>query len=684
MEEEGDRSRKLEDTLAARTERLTQEVERSGRAELDLLMLRKSFETTRVGITVTDLDGRILYANPAQAKMHGSDVETLVGAEASILAPEGLRQPSALERFAAEGTFRRESRNVRKDGTVFPVSLTTDTVFDDSGAPIARVTVSEDISQRNRGRNELELRGAALGAVSEAAARFLAAGDWTAGVEETLALLGAALRADHVFALETVLQDGTIQGLRMRYFWGAGLEGTVPWAKGEVEPMSPEDAEGFFDQLSGGSFLWGNAEEAESLPASLRRRWPEQSFLLQPVRTGQRWWGVVGLSCRSAEHMFSVARVESLATAGKLLGAALTRQRDEEELRRSEEQFRGLFETSSDLIQLVDLEGRFLFVNQAWKTALGYTDEEIPALRQQELVARETRDAFQETFQRMQAGEKQECIETCFVCRDGRYLDVEGSSTTQMSEDQVSIRCIFRDVSHRREIERMKGEFIAMVSHELRTPLTSIHASLRILAKRLEGDRDRELVEIALQNSENLNHLVDDIIDLKRLEAGRLTFVPAIQNLQELVDGAVETNRAYALRLGVTLRHARREEALRVWADGKRLTQVLTNLLSNAAKFSTEGSEVSVALIGRDGYARVEIRDNGPGIPADQRSLVFKRFSQLAPVETRRGRGTGLGLSIAKSIMDQLGGRIDFYSPSRGGAVFFIELARQADGSETP
>jgi len=674
LEEGRRRHRELEATLATQAEELTQEIDKSNRSKQDLLILSKGVTTTGVGITVTDLDGRILFTNPAQAEMHGSDVDDRVGAESSVLAPEGIRQPTALKSFADGESFRRESQNIRQDGTVFPVALTTDTVFDDAGTPLARVTVSEDISNRKMQRDELQLRGAALGAISEAATRFLVVGDWTTGVEETLAVLGAALSADSVFALKTVQEDGSITGLRMRYSWGVAFEDATTWSRGEVEPISSEAAEEFFSQLAEGTFLWGGVEAAEPLPPALRRRWPHQSFLLQPVRTGEGWWGIVGVSCRTTEQMYSVARVESLATAGRLLGAALTRKRGEETLRLSEARFRGLFEASSDLIQLVDLEGRFLFVNQAWQAALGYTDEEIPELRQMDLVAPEEKNTFREIFQRMQAGEKQERVETCFVCRDGRLLDVEGSSTTEAREAQVSIRCIFRDISHRKEIERMKGEFIAMVSHELRTPLTSIHASLRILGKRLGESQERELVDIAQQNSEDLNHLVDDIIDLKRLEAGRLVFEPGMLNLQELVDRALETSRAYALRLGVKLRHTLRQEDLRVWTDGNRLTQVLTNLLSNAAKFSPEGSVVSVSVHRIGDRARVEVCDQGPGIPVEQRKRVFKKFSQLAPVETRRGRGTGLGLSIAKSIIEQLGGSIDFFSPNHGGAVFFIEL----------
>jgi two-component system, sensor histidine kinase and response regulator len=238
---------------------------------------------------------------------------------------------------------------------------------------------------------------------------------------------------------------------------------------------------------------------------------------------------------------------------------------------------------------------------------------------------------------------------------------------------------------------RLKDEFIATVSHELRTPLTSITASLDLLGELADAnlsEAGRELIGIAQANGQRLACLVNDILDIEKLEGGRVVFEMRRVGIASLLGRAVEVNRPMAERCGVRLRLAS-SSVHDVHADPDRLMQVVSNLLSNAVKFSPPGAEVVVTAADRGDNVRVSVRDHGPGVPEDFRDRIFGKFAQADNSNTRQKTGTGLGLSIVKQIVQRLGGEVGFADAPGGGAVFFVELprlqgspgsARDADG----
>jgi signal transduction histidine kinase len=238
-------------------------------------------------------------------------------------------------------------------------------------------------------------------------------------------------------------------------------------------------------------------------------------------------------------------------------------------------------------------------------------------------------------------------------------------------------------------LARAQSEFISTVSHELRTPLTSIHGSLSLLAGGIAGpltETAQPLVDIALRNSERLLALIDDLLDIQRIESGNLELSLQKVDLAPLVAQALEDNQAFGARLGVAFRLIRGEPGLRVAGDPNRLLQLLANLLSNAAKFSPPEGTVDVAVERRNGHARVSVRDHGPGIPEEFRRRIFTRFAQADSSSTRRKGGTGLGLSICKALVERMGGTISFdteaenenenenENEARRGTTFFFEL----------
>lgn len=224
-----------------------------------------------------------------------------------------------------------------------------------------------------------------------------------------------------------------------------------------------------------------------------------------------------------------------------------------------------------------------------------------------------------------------------------------------------------------------KTEFLSTVSHELRTPLTSIRASLDMALAGAFGplpDKSAGVLGIAQRNAHRLGVLIDELLDLQKMEVGKMKFDYCDVSLSEIVGAAVADNTAYARELDVTLVMRPVERDIYVRADPMRLEQVITNLLSNAAKFSEAGSEVGVDISATSDQVRISVRDHGAGIDPADHDRIFDSFSQLDNTDSRKFSGTGLGLNISKRIVEAHGGLISFEPNTGGGTVFFVELAR--------
>jgi signal transduction histidine kinase/CheY-like chemotaxis protein len=240
----------------------------------------------------------------------------------------------------------------------------------------------------------------------------------------------------------------------------------------------------------------------------------------------------------------------------------------------------------------------------------------------------------------------------------------------------------FRDVTSEAELERMKSDFVSVVSHELRTPMTSIKTSLALLLAGAAGTLDpraRELLEIAARNSDRLIALVNDLLDLSRIETGHVKLHPEPVVLADAVRGGVEMVAAFAAERAVALIVSNPDEEIRVIAVPDRMIQVIVNLLSNAVKFAPRDSRVTIHWWGDAESATLEVADEGPGIPPDKLETVFEPFTQLANSMTRDQGGAGLGLTISRGIVQELGGRIWAESESGKGTRLYVRLPRAAE-----
>ena len=261
--------------------------------------------------------------------------------------------------------------------------------------------------------------------------------------------------------------------------------------------------------------------------------------------------------------------------------------------------------------------------------------------------------------------------------RDGHLFPVALQIAELDLEEERLFLGVIRDLTESRRNDRLKGEFISTVSHELRTPLTSIRGALGLAKSGAIGPLNgklKDMLEIAYRNSDRLLLLINDILDIEGIEAGKLNFTMGPVDMDALVRRAVVENRGYGEEFGITFEVSGAPLEAIVEGDEGRLMQVLSNLLSNAAKFSPTGGRVAVSVSRSQGCVRLSVADQGPGIPEAFRAKLFDKFTQADSSDTREKGGTGLGLSIARAIVKQHGGSISFDCPAAGGTTFFVDL----------
>ncbi|MBP2160385.1 MULTISPECIES: CHASE domain-containing protein [Asticcacaulis] len=353
------------------------------------------------------------------------------------------------------------------------------------------------------------------------------------------------------------------------------------------------------------------------------------------------------------------------------------RRAQQQALVTSEETFRLAMENAPTGQALVSPDGRWLKVNGALCELLGYTPETLLRTDFQTITHPDDLDADMTLVGQVLSGEiASYTLEKRYIHSDGRIIWGLLSVSLVRKADGTPHYFIsqIQDVTERRVMEQMKSEFISTVSHELRTPLTAIRGSLDFVANSLGGNlpqAGQRLIDMARRNCDRLVLLVNDILDIDKITSGTMRFDLRDESVAQLVEQSVALNQGFADKLNVGLAAATATGAA-IRVDGERFQQVMTNLISNAVKFSPEGGTVHIAAAPAGSDIRISVRDEGPGIPADFRGRIFGRFAQADSSITRAKGGSGLGLHITKEIVAQMGGTIGYDSVEGEGATFWI------------
>ncbi len=374
------------------------------------------------------------------------------------------------------------------------------------------------------------------------------------------------------------------------------------------------------------------------------------------------------------------------------------RKNVEQAMRESEQRFRSVIAAMAEGVVVQDQDGFITSCNDSAERVLGLTREQImgrTSVDPRWYAVREDGSLF--------PGEEHPSMQTL---RTGRacsnvIMGINKPDDTQTwisintqplfrgpSTEPYAVVATFHDISERLKLDQIKNDFISTVSHELRTPLTSIRGGLGLLRGGALGEMPgpaQELLEISSRNCDRLLHLINDLLDMEKIASGKLQFELETIALEDLIVTALETNKPYGDRYGVTFAIQSLDPGLSIEGDRQRLLQVLTNLLSNAAKFSPAGNLVFLSGHATDdGRVRINVADQGTGIPQEFRANIFGKFAQAESAPNRDKGGTGLGLAITKALVERHGGEIGFHDNEPGGTVFYFELPLSSASVSAP
>jgi PAS domain S-box-containing protein len=608
---------------------------------------RGLLEAAPDAMVVVNSGGEIVLLNVQAEKQFGYRRDELVGQKVKNIIPEGFAERliaddlrSAADALAQQIGTGIELTGRRKDGSEFPMELMLSPLESVEG--ILVTAAIRDISVRREAEKHLaQMEGRYRGLLE-------AAPDAMVVVNPGGEIVLLNVQAEKQF------------GYRRDELVGQKVKNIIP--EGFAERLIADDlrsaADALAQQIGTGIELTGRRKDGSEFPIEI---------MLSPLE--------------SVEGILVTAAIRDISV----------RRDAERHLAQMEGRYRGLLEAAPDAMVVVNPGGEIVLLNVQAEKRFGYHRDElvgqkvkniIPEGFAERLIADGLRSAADASAQQIGGG-----IELTGRRKDGSEFPIEIMLSPLDSAEGILVTAAIRDITARKkaeahlrhisEIERMQSEFVSTVSHELRTPLTSIGGSLALIAGGAAGvinHRAGRLIEIANNNTQRLIRLVNDILDIEKLQSGRMVFQFAPVRIDEVIEQAISENLAYAASFGIELRRVGVGYDAVIKADAGRLNQAVTNLISNAVKFSATGACVEISAMRTELGVRISVADQGPGIPEDFRGRIFERFAQADSSDMRQKAGSGLGLNIVREIVQRHGGSVSFDSVIDRGASFHLDF----------
>jgi PAS domain S-box-containing protein len=642
--------------------------------------LRAIFANMGEGLYQLDVAGKLIYLNPAGAKMLGYDMEEILGCDMHELIHR--LWPDGTERKVCDCPILSVMKNgvpyasrddfySRRDGTFLPVRVLSSPLVID-GTVKGAVVCFEDITALKRA----ERRSTAQYSVTRALAQSDSMEEAASKIIESICVnIGWDVGAMWMY-------DEPAKSLRFVQMWHRQTINVNDFAEECRRKEGIDELSSHENAFSENAPLWISRTDRENNPyfPNAAAQCGMNTAFAFPIRNEETCIGVVELYSTEIQEP-NLELLHMLDALGRQFGQFIERKRVERSLKESEELFRQLADNIKEVfwISTPNLE-RYLFISPAFEEVWGYSRSEVyddPAIYMR-VVVKEDRQKVADSIKLESLDGSGAGIEYRMYGANGeiRWIWSRVFPIKDEYGNVVRLCGIAHDITERKEVERRVSEFYSTVSHELRTPLTSIRASLGLIEGGLAGaitTRTAQLIQIARSESDRLIRLINDILDIRKIEAGRLELKREDILPADLVDITLSGVTAMAAEGGIKLvSEITVDEHLA--CDRDRVVQVLTNLVSNAIKFSPRDSTVTVSVERVEQQVRFTVLDLGHGIPDDQKPRLFGLFQQLDGSDSRPKGGTGLGLAISKAIVEEHGGQIGVDSMVGRGSRFWFEL----------
>ncbi|MEM8829858.1 MAG: ATP-binding protein [Cyanobacteria bacterium P01_G01_bin.19] len=689
-------------------------------AEAERQRYLELFDYAPDGYLITNRWGIIQEANLTATEMLNRRQDHLVGKPLSIFIPETERRPFyfLLHRLRQQETIAGVEIEIQPSNhcAAFTAAISIAFVRDEQDRIVGFRWLLRDISELRKAQIENQRQQERSQLIAEIALKIRQSWQLEAILQTAVTESQKLLQTERVviFQLES---DNTVTAIAEASSKDnscfSGQNFICGFLPAEHSSLSkPQNNFGLSQVIPGYYFkLTNQTQSTETIPQ------PEITNLIAPIYVRQKLWGFlafhrcqqqlpnslppspqwqefeievceqladqIGIAVSHAEFILNMeqlvaTRTEELRASNlKLQQEIEERLRLEESLRQSKNGVYLIADSLPILIAYVNNQQHFHFSNKAYELWFGKSVKEIYRSHLQEVLGETIYGQIEDKVDTVLSGQDVVFeMQLPYRNADLRWVNINFIHH-HVDQKVQGFFALIEDINERKEIEQMKDEFVSVVSHELRTPLTSIHGSLRLLNAgkmgSLEG-KSQQLVELAEKNTDRLVRLVNDILDLQRLDSGKTTIKKQPCNTADLISTAAETMQEMARQQSINIEYD--PTSIPLVADPDCILQTLTNLIGNAIKFSDPNSSITIQATERIQDILFQVGDRGRGIPANKLESIFERFQQVDVSDARQKQGTGLGLSICRQIVELHQGKIWVESIVGEGSTFYFTLPK--------
>ncbi|MFC1849641.1 PAS domain S-box protein [candidate division CSSED10-310 bacterium] len=677
-----------------------------------LRRLEKAVESMPLGLTITDTNRKIIYLNPADARIHGYSVDELMGQDVRIFNVSQKRPQTDYQEMKQWKGLERESTNIRKDGSIFPVWLMSDVVKDDRGEPIAIVSTCEDITLKKQAQKALQDRVEIETLVSNISTQFinLPLAHLDQATVSALKAISTFLDSDRSYIFQFSDQQDR---MTVTHQWCVQEAETLPDPELEI---SSQTLPWWMEKLK--NFETLHIPDVLDLPpaAKAEKLFFQQQQVLSivavPLIYRESLLGFLGFDAIRTQKNWLQEDIRLLKIVAEIFANTFDRRNTTLALRESEEKFRMLTETAPMAI-FIQQDEEIVYANPAAEKISGYSRAELLAMNYQDLIHPEMRHLAEKQpltkvsdeivpfrFQlkiNPKSGQvkwiylslsliefqgKPAVLGTATDITAQKYVEDELRSFNVKLEQKVKERT--RELNDallkEKELHELKSRFVSLVSHEFRTPMTTIASSAEIIKRyhqKLSSEKQIHHLNRITINVDEMTHLLDDVTFIGKAEIGKLSFDPIPLTIQTFCTELVEEMRINS-KNKCPITYNNQCSFGEVELDEKLLRHILTNLLSNAIKYSAPGQRIDFSTSNDPKTVMFQVQDYGIGIPLEDQKGLFEAFFRASNVGNIHG--SGLGLAIVKRCVDLHEGQIDFSSQPEQGVTMKVSLPLHVSG----